>query len=135
MTVCFLICFSWKMGKKSRVKTQKSSTGATATVSPKEMLNLSNELLQSKSCFYASLGKGMVCKPLKNIFLLRPMSCIFSLSGQACYFIVCKIVTLRYMLNYLLIYAIIAYLYVDLLDRPYLWQHLAFHLNTSINTG
>ncbi|KAL0602582.1 Actin-histidine N-methyltransferase [Plecturocebus cupreus] len=38
-----------KMGKKSRVKTQKSGTGATATVSPKEILNLTSELLQSKS--------------------------------------------------------------------------------------
>lgn len=36
------------MGKKSRVKTQKSGTGATATVSPKEILNLTSELLQSK---------------------------------------------------------------------------------------
>lgn len=36
------------MGKKSRVKTQKSGTGATAVVSPKEMLNLISELLQSK---------------------------------------------------------------------------------------
>ncbi|NXG07241.1 SETD3 methyltransferase, partial [Sakesphorus luctuosus] len=47
--LCFLICFSWKMGKKSRVKTQKSGTGATATVSPKEMLNLISELLQKCS--------------------------------------------------------------------------------------
>lgn len=46
--VCSLICFSWKMGKKSRVKTQKSGTGAAATVSPKELLNLTSELLQSK---------------------------------------------------------------------------------------
>ncbi|NWV10997.1 SETD3 methyltransferase, partial [Ptilonorhynchus violaceus] len=37
------------MGKKSRVKTQKSGTGATATVSPKEMLNLISELLQKCS--------------------------------------------------------------------------------------
>lgn len=36
------------MGKKSRVKTQKSGTGATASVSPKETLNLTSELLQSK---------------------------------------------------------------------------------------
>ncbi|EPY81580.1 hypothetical protein CB1_000726026 [Camelus ferus] len=41
--------FSQKMGKKSRVKTQKSGTGATASVSPKETLNLTSELLQSKS--------------------------------------------------------------------------------------
>lgn len=31
----FPLC-SQKMGKKSRVKTQKSGTGATASVSPKE---------------------------------------------------------------------------------------------------
>uniref|UniRef100_A0A671SU22 protein-histidine N-methyltransferase n=1 Tax=Sinocyclocheilus anshuiensis TaxID=1608454 RepID=A0A671SU22_9TELE len=37
------------MGKKSRVKTQKSGTGATAAVSPKEMMNLISELLQKCS--------------------------------------------------------------------------------------
>uniref|UniRef100_A0A2K5EPF2 Uncharacterized protein n=1 Tax=Aotus nancymaae TaxID=37293 RepID=A0A2K5EPF2_AOTNA len=37
------------MGKKSRVKTQKSSTAATETVSPKEILNLTSELLQKCS--------------------------------------------------------------------------------------
>ncbi|KAK2489836.1 hypothetical protein MC885_000949 [Smutsia gigantea] len=37
------------MGKKSRVKTQKSGTGAPASVSPKETLNLTSELLQSLS--------------------------------------------------------------------------------------
>lgn len=37
------------MGKKSRVKTQKSGTGAAASVSPKETLSLTTELLQSKS--------------------------------------------------------------------------------------
>ncbi|KAM4690813.1 actin-histidine N-methyltransferase [Rhinophrynus dorsalis] len=37
------------MGKKSRVKTQKSGSGATAVVSPKEMLNLISELLQKCS--------------------------------------------------------------------------------------
>ncbi|XP_040188537.1 actin-histidine N-methyltransferase [Rana temporaria] len=38
------------MGKKSRVKTQKSGgTGAAAAVSPKEMMNLINELLQKCS--------------------------------------------------------------------------------------
>jgi len=47
-----------KMGKKSRVKTQKSGTGATAVVSPKEMMNLISELLQSEykklyGCIYA----------------------------------------------------------------------------------
>lgn len=36
------------MGKKSRVKIQKSGTGAAAAVSPKEMMNLINELLQSE---------------------------------------------------------------------------------------
>lgn len=36
------------MGKKSRVKTQKSGTGGTAMVSPKEMMNLISELLQSE---------------------------------------------------------------------------------------
>lgn len=64
------------MGKKSRVKTQKSGTGATATVSPKEMLNLISELLQSKFCFYASLGKGVVCRPLKNVLLLKLVNSI-----------------------------------------------------------
>ncbi|XP_049684883.1 actin-histidine N-methyltransferase isoform X2 [Accipiter gentilis] len=47
---------SWKMGKKSRVKTQKSGTGATATVSPKEMLNLISELLQK--CSSPTPGPG-----------------------------------------------------------------------------
>ncbi|XP_063804534.1 actin-histidine N-methyltransferase [Pseudophryne corroboree] len=37
------------MGKKSRVKTQKSGGGATAVVSPKEMMNLISELLQKCS--------------------------------------------------------------------------------------
>ncbi|XP_056402055.1 actin-histidine N-methyltransferase [Hyla sarda] len=37
------------MGKKSRVKTQKSGSGATAAVSPKEMMNLISELLQKCS--------------------------------------------------------------------------------------
>lgn len=37
------------MGKKSRVKTQKSGTAGAAVVSPKEMMNLISELLQSKS--------------------------------------------------------------------------------------
>ncbi|NXU04270.1 SETD3 methyltransferase, partial [Buphagus erythrorhynchus] len=47
------------MGKKSRVKTQKSGTGAAATVSPKEMLNLINELLQSTSiCSSPPPGPG-----------------------------------------------------------------------------
>lgn len=45
---------SQKMGKKSRVKTQKSGTGATASVSPKETLNLTSELLQSKLCSWPS---------------------------------------------------------------------------------
>uniref|UniRef100_A0A663M3I0 protein-histidine N-methyltransferase n=1 Tax=Athene cunicularia TaxID=194338 RepID=A0A663M3I0_ATHCN len=44
------------MGKKSRVKTQKSGTGATATVSPKEMLNLISELLQK--CSSPTPGPG-----------------------------------------------------------------------------
>lgn len=37
------------MGKKSRVKTQKSGSGAAAAVSPKEMMNLITELLQKCS--------------------------------------------------------------------------------------
>lgn len=41
---------SQKMGKKSRVKTQKSGTGAAASVSPKETLTLTSELLQSEPC-------------------------------------------------------------------------------------
>ncbi|ELW47217.1 Histone-lysine N-methyltransferase setd3 [Tupaia chinensis] len=45
------------MGKKSRVKTQKSGTGATATVSPKEILNLTSELLQKCSSPAPSPGK------------------------------------------------------------------------------
>ncbi|XP_065605934.1 actin-histidine N-methyltransferase isoform X1 [Cyrtonyx montezumae] len=44
------------MGKKSRVKTQKSGTGATATVSPKELLNLTSELLQK--CSSPTPGPG-----------------------------------------------------------------------------
>uniref|UniRef100_A0A3Q3EBW9 SET domain containing 3, actin histidine methyltransferase n=1 Tax=Labrus bergylta TaxID=56723 RepID=A0A3Q3EBW9_9LABR len=45
------------MGKKSRVKTQKSgSGGASAAVSPKEMMNLISELLQ-KCSSAASSGK------------------------------------------------------------------------------
>ncbi|XP_060118885.1 actin-histidine N-methyltransferase [Heteronotia binoei] len=48
---------NWKMGKKSRVKTQKSGTGATAVVSPKEMLNLISELLQKCSSPTAGPGK------------------------------------------------------------------------------
>ncbi|XP_025725165.1 actin-histidine N-methyltransferase isoform X2 [Callorhinus ursinus] len=47
---------SWKMGKKSRVKTQKSGTGATASVSPKETLNLTSELLQK--CSSPAPGPG-----------------------------------------------------------------------------
>uniref|UniRef100_A0A4W4HEE6 protein-histidine N-methyltransferase n=1 Tax=Electrophorus electricus TaxID=8005 RepID=A0A4W4HEE6_ELEEL len=45
------------MGKKSRVKTQKSGTGATALVSPKEMMNLISELLQKCSGSAPSTGK------------------------------------------------------------------------------
>ncbi|XP_063096917.1 actin-histidine N-methyltransferase isoform X4 [Cavia porcellus] len=45
------------MGKKSRVKTQKSGTGATASVSPKEILNLTSELLQKCSSPAPSPGK------------------------------------------------------------------------------
>ncbi|XP_069591523.1 actin-histidine N-methyltransferase [Ranitomeya imitator] len=37
------------MGKKSRVKTQKSGSGAAAAVSPKEMMNLIGDLLQKCS--------------------------------------------------------------------------------------
>ncbi|XP_034051462.1 actin-histidine N-methyltransferase [Thalassophryne amazonica] len=46
------------MGKKSRVKTQKSgSGGASAVVSPKEMMNLVSELLQKCSSTAPSAGK------------------------------------------------------------------------------
>ncbi|XP_051239811.1 actin-histidine N-methyltransferase isoform X3 [Dicentrarchus labrax] len=45
------------MGKKSRVKTQKSGTGASAVVSPKEMMNLISELLQKCSSAAPSTGK------------------------------------------------------------------------------
>lgn len=41
-------CPASTMGKKSRVKTQKSGSGASAVVSPKEMMNLISELLQSR---------------------------------------------------------------------------------------
>nr|XP_054369844.1 actin-histidine N-methyltransferase isoform X4 [Mirounga angustirostris] len=44
------------MGKKSRVKTQKSGTGAAASVSPKETLNLTSELLQK--CSSPTPGPG-----------------------------------------------------------------------------
>ncbi|XP_036810538.1 actin-histidine N-methyltransferase isoform X2 [Oncorhynchus mykiss] len=45
------------MGKKSRVKTQKSGTGAMAVVSPREMINLISELLQKCSSAAPSPGK------------------------------------------------------------------------------
>ncbi|XP_029973162.1 actin-histidine N-methyltransferase [Salarias fasciatus] len=45
------------MGKKSRVKTQKSGSGATAVVSPKEMMYLISELLQKCSSAAPSAGK------------------------------------------------------------------------------
>ncbi|XP_041669273.1 actin-histidine N-methyltransferase [Cheilinus undulatus] len=47
------------MGKKSRVKTQRSggSGGASATVSPKEMMNLISELLQKCSSAAPSAGE------------------------------------------------------------------------------
>uniref|UniRef100_A0AAY3ZZR7 protein-histidine N-methyltransferase n=1 Tax=Denticeps clupeoides TaxID=299321 RepID=A0AAY3ZZR7_9TELE len=45
------------MGKKSRVKTQKSGTGAAAVVSPKEIMNLISELLQKCSNVAPSSGK------------------------------------------------------------------------------
>uniref|UniRef100_A0A8D3DHK9 protein-histidine N-methyltransferase n=1 Tax=Scophthalmus maximus TaxID=52904 RepID=A0A8D3DHK9_SCOMX len=67
------------MGKKSRVKTQKSGSGASTVVSPKEMMNLISELLQKCSSAAPSAGKeweeyiqirGMVekiCKKQKGI--------------------------------------------------------------------
>ncbi|XP_046870174.1 actin-histidine N-methyltransferase [Hypomesus transpacificus] len=45
------------MGKKSRVKTQKSGTGAAAVVSPKEMMSLISELLQKCSSAAPAPGK------------------------------------------------------------------------------
>ncbi|XP_008398366.1 actin-histidine N-methyltransferase [Poecilia reticulata] len=45
------------MGKKSRVKTQKSGSGANTVVSPKEMMNLISELLQKCSSAAPSGGK------------------------------------------------------------------------------
>ncbi|KAK2843033.1 hypothetical protein Q7C36_011248 [Tachysurus vachellii] len=45
------------MGKKSRVKTQKSGTAGTTVVSPKEMMNLISELLQKCSGTAPSPGK------------------------------------------------------------------------------
>uniref|UniRef100_A0AAX7UTX9 protein-histidine N-methyltransferase n=1 Tax=Astatotilapia calliptera TaxID=8154 RepID=A0AAX7UTX9_ASTCA len=50
-------CPSSIMGKKSRVKTQKSGSGAMAVVSPKEMMSLIAELLQKCSSAAASAGK------------------------------------------------------------------------------
>ncbi|XP_044021795.1 actin-histidine N-methyltransferase isoform X3 [Siniperca chuatsi] len=50
-------CPSSTMGKKSRVKTQKSGSGACAVVSPKEMMNLISELLQKCSSAAPSAGK------------------------------------------------------------------------------
>ncbi|XP_064420919.1 actin-histidine N-methyltransferase [Latimeria chalumnae] len=45
------------MGKKSRVKTQKSGSGAAAAVSPKEMMTLITELLQKCSSPAPAPGK------------------------------------------------------------------------------
>ncbi|XP_010771378.1 histone-lysine N-methyltransferase setd3-like [Notothenia coriiceps] len=45
------------MGKKSRVKIQKSGSGATPVVTPKEMMNLIAELLQKCSSAAPSAGK------------------------------------------------------------------------------
>ena len=53
------------MGKKSRVKTQKSGTGATATVSPKEILNLTSELLQK--CSSPAPGPGKEWEEYRQI--------------------------------------------------------------------
>ncbi|RVE57502.1 hypothetical protein OJAV_G00217120 [Oryzias javanicus] len=50
-------CPSSTMGKKSRVKTQKSGSGATTVASPKEMMNLISELLQKCSSPAPSSGK------------------------------------------------------------------------------
>ncbi|KAK1160579.1 actin-histidine N-methyltransferase-like [Acipenser oxyrinchus oxyrinchus] len=45
------------MGKKSRVKTQKSGGGATSAVSPKDMMNIISELLQKCSSPAPAPGK------------------------------------------------------------------------------
>lgn len=45
------------MGKKSRVKTQKSGGGATSSVSPKDMMNIISELLQKCSSPAPAPGK------------------------------------------------------------------------------
>ncbi|KAF6732730.1 Histone-lysine N-methyltransferase setd3 [Oryzias melastigma] len=50
-------CLSSTMGKKSRVKTQKSGSAATTVASPKEMMNLISELLQKCSSPAPSSGK------------------------------------------------------------------------------
>lgn len=73
------------MGKKSRVKTQKSGTGATASVSPKETLNLTSELLQSKfPPGLPALTRGCEASPL---CMLRPHGSVSGLArrevGQA----------------------------------------------------
>lgn len=47
------------MGKKSRVKIQKSGSGAAAAVSPKEMMNLINELLQSECSITRTLTRTL----------------------------------------------------------------------------
>lgn len=82
------------MGKKSRVKTQKSGTGATATVSPKEMLNLISELLQSKFHFMPLWEKGSCAEHSQMFSLVSETSEFNSLpvSGQAGYFSLLKIV-------------------------------------------
>lgn len=67
---CFVVLtshLSRTMGKKSRVKTQKSGTGASTVVSPKEMMNLISELLQSMFMLHLSLvwtvGIHFCCVP------------------------------------------------------------------------
>jgi histone-lysine N-methyltransferase SETD3 len=47
------------------VKTQKSGTGATATVSLKEMLNLTSDLLQK--CSSPAPGPGRECEEYTQI--------------------------------------------------------------------
>lgn len=69
------LLYSQKMGKKSRVKTQKSGTGATASVSPKETLNLTSELLQSKfSPGLPALPRGSAASLLYILGLHRTVS-------------------------------------------------------------
>lgn len=61
------------MGKKSRVKTQKSGSGATTTASPKEMMNLISELLQSMFVIVLTFLCQAVFYPLDLVWVFSNM--------------------------------------------------------------